>query len=209
MDAERNEAKQTDAAGSEPQRPTMIVFGLDEAQKPHASWFDEADAPLAEKAAGLMGMKILRLTSGEQRGLAGKLPKGRVFESGKAFVPFVNKTLYGQLEAMGGEEPFVDSAIVQAALDGKPTGEGAAQPELAETASLPVASSWAAITVGSVVLATEGEKEGWYEAVVTSAKPNHLFTLKWRDWPEEAEFVRKRGHLGLLPPAEVAAKAAK
>jgi hypothetical protein len=28
-----------------------------------------------------------------------------VFESGKAFVPFVNKTLYGQLEAMGGEVP--------------------------------------------------------------------------------------------------------
>jgi hypothetical protein len=59
-----------------------------------------------------------------------------------------------------------------------------------------------------VVLASEGQNEGWYEALVTAAKPNHLFILKWQGWPEEGEFVRKRGQLGLLPPTE-AAKASK
>jgi hypothetical protein len=198
MDTEHNDAPEAEAPVTEPRSTSLIVFGLDEAQKPHASWFDETDAPLAEKAAGLMGMKILRLTSDEQRGLAGKLPKGRVFGSGKCFVPFTNKNLYSQLEAIGGEEPPVDPAVVQAALDDEPAGEAALSP---------VASSWAAITVGSVVLVTEGHMEGWFEAVVTAAKPNNLFELRWRDWPDEPVLVRKRGQLGLLPPAEAAQKA--
>ena len=96
---------------------TLVVFGPDETGKPHASWFDEADAPLAEKAAGIMKMKILRLTTDEQKKLAGKLPQGRVFESGKAFVPFVNRTLYAQRAAMGGEVPEIDPALVGAALN--------------------------------------------------------------------------------------------
>lgn len=203
-DAKQADVPQTDVNAT----ATLIVFGLDQNQKPHASWFDEADAPLAEKAAGLMEMKILRLTTDEQRGLAGKLPKGRVFESGKAFVPFVNKTLYSQLEAMGGETPPPpDPAVIQAALDDEPASSADATSG-DETQPAPGPTSWATITVGSVVLATEGHMEGWFEAVVTAAKPNHLFTLKWRDWPDEAPFVRKRGHLGLLPPAE-AVKASK
>lgn len=210
MNTNEADAKQADVpqADANPGTATLIVFGLDQNQKPHASWFDEADAPLAEKAAGVMEMKILRLTTDERRGLAGKLPKGRVFESGKAFVPFVNKTLYGQLEAMGGETPPPpDTAIIQAALDDElPLSVDAASVD--EPQQIPGPTSWAGITVGSVVLANEGHMEGWFEAVVTAAKPNHLFTLTWRDWPDEAPFVRKRGHLGLLPPTE-AVKAAK
>jgi hypothetical protein len=34
-----------------------------------------------------MGMRVLRLDTDEQRALAAKLPEGRVFESGRAFVP--------------------------------------------------------------------------------------------------------------------------
>ena len=66
-----------------------VVFGLDDAGKPHASAFTAHDAELAEKAAALMGMRVLRPGTDEQRALAAKLPKGRVFGSGRAFVPFV------------------------------------------------------------------------------------------------------------------------
>lgn len=211
MDTERNEAKQMDATAAEPQRATLIVFGLDQNSKPHASWFSEIYAPLAEKAAGMMGMKILRLTTDEQQGLASKLPQGRVFESGRAFVPFVNKTLYGQLEAMGGETPPPpEPADTQATPTEELTGDEQTMGQPTDTAQNPTApSTWADIKVGSVVLATEGHMEGWFEAVVIEAKPNNLFMLKWRDWFEEPAFPRKRGHLGLLPPAEAAAKAAK
>ena len=38
----------------------VVVFGLDEKGKPHASAFDVSEAKLARKAAGLMGMQVLR-----------------------------------------------------------------------------------------------------------------------------------------------------
>jgi hypothetical protein len=41
------------SAQTEPATAALIVFGKDGAGKPHASWFDDKDAALAEKAAGL------------------------------------------------------------------------------------------------------------------------------------------------------------
>ena len=78
----------------------VVVFGRDEAGKPHASSLGTSEAELAEKAAGLMGMRVLRLTSDEERELAAKLPRGRVFGSGRAFVPFVKVGLFDRLEAL-------------------------------------------------------------------------------------------------------------
>jgi hypothetical protein len=181
---------------------TLIVFGPDETGKPHASWFNEADAPLAEKAAGLMRMKILRLITDEQRGLAGKLPQGRVFESGRAFVPFVNRTLYAQLAAMGGEVPEIDPALVGAALnaDAAKTSKGGGKEALPEGPKAD-AEVWSILGVGSIVLANETPGEGWYEAVVKEVKAEGLYLLTWRDWPHEAGFVRKVPHIALLHPA--------
>ena len=49
------------AAKSETHEPTaVVVFGHDDKGKPHASAFAASDAELAEKAAGLMGMNVLR-----------------------------------------------------------------------------------------------------------------------------------------------------
>jgi hypothetical protein len=45
----------------------VVVFGLDEKGKPHASAFDVSDAKLARKAAGLMGMHVL--TAGHSLGI--------------------------------------------------------------------------------------------------------------------------------------------
>src|SRR5688500_7688547 len=82
--------------------PAIVVFGTDESGKAHASAFSQADSALAEKAAALMGMHVLRLATDEQRQLAAKLPAGRVFGSGRAFVPFVQAGLYEALRAFAG-----------------------------------------------------------------------------------------------------------
>lgn len=65
--------------------PTVIVFGLDDAGKAHASWFTKPDAELAEKAAGLMGYKVLPVTSPDIAAKAQELAEGRIFSSGKGF----------------------------------------------------------------------------------------------------------------------------
>src|SRR3954468_22198808 len=77
--------------------PCLVVFGRDEAAKPHASWFDAESAELAVKAADLMNMRVLRIATEEQKGVAGQLARGRVFASGRAFTPYVRASLYGQL----------------------------------------------------------------------------------------------------------------
>lgn len=188
-----------DNDGPAPSPATLVVFGRDDAGKPHASAFDDTDAELAEKAAGLMGMTILRLTTDEQRGLAGKLPKGRVFASGKAFVPFVNKTLYEQLVAASGGEAGAQKAPTRS----EPTSVASPEPSNNVQPQDPSQPDWTVIAVGSVVLATENPKEGWYEAVVKAVKGD-LYTLAWRDWPGEAAFVRKGQHLAVLRTAKAA-----
>ncbi|WP_210485390.1 hypothetical protein [Microvirga antarctica] len=69
-------AKHVDQEGKT--NTALILFGLDDAGKPHASSFNASDASLAEKAARLMGMKVLRLSTDEQQSLARKLPQGRI-----------------------------------------------------------------------------------------------------------------------------------
>lgn len=199
--------------------PALIVFGRDGAAKPHASCFAPSEAELAEKAAGLMGMKVLRVESDEQRELAAQLPSGKVFASGRAFVPFVKAALYERLRALG-EVGGADErpAAASATADPETPPVAAPEPPKAEVAKtdatmaksgkgssgsggggdLPPA--WADITVGSLVLASEAPMDGWWESVVIGVK-DELFTLRWRDFPGEPVFARRRWHLAILPPS--------
>jgi hypothetical protein len=63
---------------------------------------------------------------------------------------------------------------------------------------------WADIEVGSLVLAAEGPGEPWYEAVVVKAAGDVL-TLRWRDFPEYPQVVRRRHKVALLHPTGKAA----
>ena len=50
---------------------------------------------------------------------------------------------------------------------------------------------------GSLVLATTGPAEGWFEARVLGVNGS-TFTLKWADY-HEVSFVRRGAELGFLP----------
>jgi hypothetical protein len=170
-------------ANADTAEPALIVFGLDDAKKAHASWFGPMEAELAERAAGFMGMRALRVVTDEQRELALQLPQGRIFVSGKGFVPFCKIAAYERLSG------FTE------AFDPPP-------PELEEAALPPVATNvprcWEDIGISSLVLACEGEMQGWFEAVVVEDKGDDLVELRWRDWPEEPIIVRCRRDLALV-----------
>jgi hypothetical protein len=53
---------------------------------------------------------------------------------------------------------------------------------------------------GSVVLASVGAGEGWWEACVFEIHDD-LLTLEWRDCPDEPSFVRRTSQIALLFPA--------
>ena len=46
-----------------------------------------------------MGLRLLPVRTDTERALAAKVPKGRVFASGRAFVPFIKASLFTELQA--------------------------------------------------------------------------------------------------------------
>lgn len=196
--------------------PAIIVFGVDEKSKPHASYFDDTDSAAATKAAELMGMRVLVVKGGEELAAAVKLPKGRIFASGKAFVPFVSAPVYqrlgelaraadavcapeGGVPAYKADKPFIGSPR-QAGGASSPTTDATETGDSVATQTRGGRPDWAVTKTGAVVLATVSAGEAWWESVVTAVN-DELLTLKWRDFPDDPLFVRHRSMVALLHPS--------
>lgn len=187
--------------------PALIVFGTDDTGRPHASVFDQADADKAKAAAGLMGMYSLPVRPAEHTDIVGQLPPGRVFDSGKAFVPFVKGELYDRISALGEAAGVL---VPVGAVDGR--GEAETPPAAAPESSSEDANAepsgpanapdpWADIKVGSLVLCQDAEAEGYFEARVVKEKGKGIFTLKFRDYPDEPTVDRQIKQMALLHPS--------
>ena len=139
-----------------------------------------------------------------------------MFATGRAFTPFARASLYSKLVELAGgttadphrsTEYSVDSveALVAALNDPECTEanpantSGPAAPPGAPTPTVsPRPQDWEEIGIGSLVLATVGVEDGWWESVVLGVN-GEMLTLKWRDFPGERTFVRRRTELALLP----------
>lgn len=182
------------SASPETALPSLIMVGLDDRGKPHASWFGSADVTKAEAAADLMDMAVIEINSTDLASIAAKLPRGKLFESGKAFVPFVKRDIYHRL-ATYLDDDYVAASASSANYAKASQGETAPrQPE-----------DWSKLTVGDRVLASDGPGDGWYEADIQEALPDERFRLRWRDWPELDDFTRGVADIALLHPKHVEA----
>jgi hypothetical protein len=180
-----------------------IVLGRDEAGKAHASWFNAADRPLAKTAAQAMGFAGLCVAADSVRELAGHLPQGRVFASGRAFVPFVRATLYQQLlEHLpeGSVEAARAAADPETPVPPAQPNEPSGSASYAEASGKEARPDWKTLKKGDIVLACEKPGEPWYTATVIEVKPNGLLVLRWRDYEDDPSIVRQRDHVGLLHP---------
>ncbi len=180
-----------------------ILVGLDDQGKPHASWFSEEDGDAAAVAADLMDMALLPITNDELAMIGAKLPRGKLFESGKAFVPFVKRTVYDQLATYFDEE-FVTSTATRVEAAQAAAAEGYAKASKGEVPPRQP-EDWSKIVVGDLVLAEDAPSEGWFEAEVIEQAANEQFRLKWRDWPDLPNFTRGITDIALLHPKHVAA----
>ena len=146
------------------------------------------------KAAKAMNLAVCRADGEVLAELAKKLPPGRLYSTGRGFVPSVGRSLYGklveQLKLAG--QPVPDEAD-------QPNGDrpGAAQP----APGLP--TSWDDIAVGHLVIAQEALDDGWWEAIVL-ARDGDMLTLKWRDYPWQPNGLRHAGSVALLKPSPAA-----
>lgn len=196
------------AKSKEMARAALVLFGLDDRGKAHAAWFAEDNTKAGGVAAEAMGMFALPVGDDAVRLLAGQVPQGKIFSSGKAFVPFVKASLYDALvanlpedqceqarqpvRASGGKVSSNSYAIASGAADGRGAGAATIQHDFP--------SDWSKIKVGSVVLASEGREDGWYEADVLETLPNDRYTLRWHDWPDLPTIERAATEIALLHP---------
>ncbi len=143
-----------------------------------------------------MGMAIIEVACEELAAVAAGLPQGKLFESGKAFVPFVKRSTYDALAA------HLDDEYLAAA--GKRV-EAAASADYAkaskgETAPRHYPEHWSKIAAGDIVLASEGHDDGWWPATVVAVQDAGHYLLRWTDWPELDQFIRLATQLALLHP---------
>jgi len=184
----------------------LVLMGRDEAGRPHASLFDPGDITAAERAAALMGFRTMRVTEAHHA-LASSLAKGRVFDSGKAFVPFVSKQTYASLLEAASLPDTPPPPKVASKAAGNPSapkgGQGGGDTPGGAGGAYKRPPNWPDIGIGALVLATTGgPQEGWFEAVVVYTKADNHFELRWRDWVLEPNFTRHRHELALLHPGE-------
>lgn len=178
--------------------PILVVLGLDIDEKPHASRFEEHEAPVLLRTAELMGFHLVRVPpeKTELHEVAAGLPAGKVFASGRAFVPFVARSVFDKLAALveGGV------TIEQRCASGAPPVEALAA--MFTTESINTADAlWSNVEVGSIVLAAQPKLYGqcWWEGVVVEVKGDQL-TIRWMDDPSLKPFRMSRREVALLHP---------
>ncbi|ARO31742.1 hypothetical protein NXC14_CH03858 [Rhizobium sp. NXC14] len=172
----------------------VIILGRDDNGKAHASFFPATDAQPASRAASLMGMLALPADNEAVRSLLPMLPKGKLFDSGKAFVPFVKQDLYKQIAAHLPEPDRAKAEEVRAA-----PADVSQQGHAATPGNVP--GGWDKVVVGSLVLATEDPLEGWFEATVVELKPDNVLRLQWRHYLDLPPFNRRLEDVALLHPS--------
>ncbi len=159
---------------------SVIVFGVDDHDKPRAAVFRGKTADAAQKAADQMKLRALAATTAEAETIAAKLPAGRIQPDGQGFVPYVRRDLYDQVVVIAGGLPTPQAA---AADNQSPASN---DPPPAKTApGLP--RTWDDIASGHVVIAH-----------VVLDRKNDVLTLRWRDYPKYKPFTRHVSAVALL-----------
>jgi hypothetical protein len=169
------------AATAARSKPPIVVHGVDENGKPRAARFPGDQVDLVNKAAALMSLQFCRATSPDMVEIALKLPAGRIYSTGRGFVPFVRRQLYDKLiEALVGSKK---------------------KPKAPSQTASGMPRTWKEIGVGHLVLAQwdPAGGDGWWEARVI-ATDGEMLTLKWRNEPRQPKEVRHRLTVALLDP---------
>jgi hypothetical protein len=167
----------------------FVVLGLDSERKPHAARFNVVDEAVVRKAAGAKGFQIGVAKTKEAAELASKLIEGKIFDSGRGLVPFVSQDIY-------------DKLIKLLEINNAAPSPSKTAPPPAKPAPGHIVDPWAAIKIGTVVLAREldpGPDKSWWEATVQEISSKGIFVCRWTRYPKEPPFRVKRSAVAILP----------
>ena len=179
--------------------PILVVLGLNIDGKPHASRFAEPDAPLLQRAAELMGFHVIRVPpdNDELYGLAEGLPVGKIFATGRAFVPFVARPVFDKLGTLVEGGVTIEQRAASGAAPVYPLKD------MFTTEAITTADAlWAKVEIGCVVLASQPDEYGpsWWDSIVVAIDGDDL-TLRWLDESDDPKpFHASRRNVALRHP---------
>src|SRR3981189_3551191 len=183
----------------------LFVLGLDENEKPRGARFAELKDKTVSAAMDL-SCRILINQPDTVSEIAMKLPVGRIYASGKAFIPNIRRDLYDKISEAARIAAEKSDAENEAGAAEQSTvvksGIAQADASLAEARCVsPVTSglprSWETIGVGHMVVFHESPDDGWWEGIVIK-REGDLLTLRLRDFPKQGTFVRHINTVALV-----------
>ncbi len=165
----------------------LYVFGTPDGGKPRGARFLTSQFGQIQDAVNELKLAVCSDTSPRLTELGQKLPQGRVYARGKAFIPFIKKELldqlrdaqYGPMTAPAGEEIPKEQVRL-------PDGP----------------MSWDEVAVGHIVIGQDSYLDGWWEAEVVEREAD-IVTLKWCDYPEEGLAKRHIAAVALRHPGPI------
>ena len=194
-------AKQMNYADSNDE-PALVVITKDVSGAARGSWFAASDVKVAKASAKAAGAVAGAIKGPDLMALANRVPKGRIFDSGKLFMPRIQAAVFEQLS--GHAPKAANQPRLQVIASNADNQENSADKVSSSasgvgiTGTLP--SDWSKLGVGSLVLAREAEEESFYLAVVIGKSSPTQFSLRWRDYPDEPNFQRQVSNLAMLHP---------
>ncbi|MER8895945.1 hypothetical protein [Mesorhizobium sp. M0676] len=167
-----------------------IILAANVDNKPRAAFFSGEAIDAAVVAAHRQGFAVVVPATEELVVLAADIPAGRLTAAGRVSCSFVKQDVYDKFAALIGTEQELKPSEGGEQQGGSVSSMPSAGPDL-----------WAGISAGSIVLATVGREDGWWEAVVLAEDSSgERLTLSWRDWPNMPSFTMARRTVAVIAP---------
>jgi hypothetical protein len=128
-----------------------------------------------------------------------KLPIGRIYGSGRSFIPPIRRDLYDKLKTAQNRPAERIPGGVPINIESDKIGETVSGVELGIPMANNLPRDWQTIEPGNLIIAQSSHIEGWWEAVVVERAAD-ILTLRWRDYPDEGTVQRHVGTVALINP---------
>jgi hypothetical protein len=171
--------------------PAVAVVFRNGKDTPRGAWFPADDIEAVLAGAAEMGMHAVKASTAEIISLAQRLPKGRIFDSGKLFTPLIQTKVYDELMTHLPEHGITAKPrLVMGAASSDERWCRCGRPRRI-SARRHAADGLVADHRGVAGPGRRSENGGLVRGDhVLEVRPKHVFKLRYRDYPDDPIITR-------------------